>query len=200
MRWLNLFGHDNHYLDRSVFQHQSPLNFVRPIFQVTGAYRVTLSRQGEFSMHRSSAKSAAPLVLLLTVMAWSFASLAHAAEKPVDPAQKQLQNCLDDAANASTSGQTECIGNTQEIWDQRMNRAYSRLMRELPASAAASLRTAQLSWLAYRDTELKAQNDLYETRQGTMYVPMEANDAMLLTLNRAKLLEGYVGVLEIDKP
>lgn len=151
-------------------------------------------------MHRSSAKSGARLLLLLPVVAWSVLSTLHAAEKPVDALEKTLQHCLDDAANASTSGQTECIGDAQKSWDTWMNRAYGRLITKLPSTAAASLRTAQRNWLAFRDTELKAQSDLYETRRGMMYVPMEANDAMLLTQSRAKLLERYVDVLNIDQP
>lgn len=136
---------------------------------------------------------------MLTVVALSIASVLHAAEKPVDPVATTLQHYLDDAANASTSGQTECIGNAQKMWDLRMNRAYRRLMIELPSPAASSLRIAQRHWLAFRDSEIKAQSDLYGTRQGTMYAPMEATDAMLLIQDRAKELEGYVRVLNIDK-
>ncbi|WP_137934623.1 lysozyme inhibitor LprI family protein [Mesorhizobium comanense] len=116
-----------------------------------------------------------------------------------DPTGETLDRCLNDPANGSTAGQTGCEATASDDYDRRMNAAYATLMRELPREAAQQLRLSQRAWLAFRDAEAKARNALYETRQGTMYVPMQASDATNLVRDRALLLEGYVRVMAIDE-
>jgi len=94
-----------------------------------------------------------------------------------DPTADTLDRCLNDPANGSTAGQTECEAAATGDYDRRMNAAYATLMHELPREAAQQLRLSQRAWLAFRDSEAKARDALYETRQGTMYVPMQAADA-----------------------
>lgn len=115
-----------------------------------------------------------------------------------DPTADALDSCLNDPAKGSTSGQTECEATATDDYDHRMNAAYTTLMHKLPRAAAQQLRLSQRAWLAFRDTEAKARDALYETRQGTMYVPMQAADATNVIRDRALLLEGYVRVMEID--
>lgn len=138
------------------------------------------------------------VTVLLGALLLSMAT--YATDKPGDMTDNQLQRCLDDDAHASTGGQTECIETARKTWDTRMNRAYTQLMKVLPPAAAASLRTAQRDWLVYRDAESKAQLDFYETRHGTMYVPMQANASMALIRDRAQRLEGDLDVLRIETP
>ncbi|MBZ9758729.1 DUF1311 domain-containing protein [Mesorhizobium sp. ESP6-5] len=71
-------------------------------------------------------------------------------------------------------------------------------MRKLPRQAAQNLRLSQRAWLAFRDSEAKTRGALYETRQGTMYVPMQAADATNIIRDRALQLEGYVRVMAIE--
>jgi uncharacterized protein YecT (DUF1311 family) len=137
-------------------------------------------------------------VLLLGISLLS--TVASAGDKPRDATDEQLQRCLDDDSHGSTGDQTDCIETARKAWDTRMNRAYTQLMKALPPAAAASLRTAQRDWLVYRDAESKAQLDFYETRHGTMYVPMQANASMALIRDRAQRLEGDLEVLRIETP
>lgn len=115
-----------------------------------------------------------------------------------DPTAETLDHCLNDPANGSTAGQTDCEAAATSDYDRRMNAAYAALMHKLPREAAQQLRLSQRAWLAFRDAEAKARNALYETRQGTMYVPMQAADATNVIRDRALLLEGYVRVMAID--
>ena len=116
-----------------------------------------------------------------------------------DPTAETLDRCLNDPDHGSTSGQTECEATATDDYDHRMNAAYATLMHKLPREAAQQLRLSQRAWLAFRDAEAKARDALYETRQGTMYVPMQAADATNVIRDRALLLEGYVRVMEIDE-
>jgi uncharacterized protein YecT (DUF1311 family) len=133
-------------------------------------------------------------------------SLALAAALPAalfasdlkDATAETLDRCLNDAANGSTAGQTDCEAAATSDYDRRMNAAYATLMHKLPRKAAQQLRLSQRAWLAFRDAEAKARDALYETRQGTMYVPMQAADATNVIRDRALLLEGYVRVMAID--
>ncbi|WP_081469592.1 lysozyme inhibitor LprI family protein [Sphingomonas sp. PAMC 26617] len=64
--------------------------------------------------------------------------------------------------------------------------------------AAERLRASQRLWLAFRESEAAARRALYEMRQGTMYVPMQASDAVNVIRDRALELEGNVAVLAIE--
>jgi uncharacterized protein YecT (DUF1311 family) len=109
-----------------------------------------------------------------------------------------LDRCLSTAVNASTAGQTDCEAAAAQAYDRRMNVAFARLMRQLPPPAAQRLRISQRAWLAFRDSENMARGALYETRQGTMYVPMQASDTTNAIRDRALQLEGYVAVLAVE--
>jgi len=63
---------------------------------------------------------------------------------------------------------------------------------------AHQLQASQRTWLTFRDAELKTQSDMLATRQGTMYVPMEEEEQLSLTRDRARRFESYERVLEID--
>jgi uncharacterized protein YecT (DUF1311 family) len=71
-------------------------------------------------------------------------------------------------------------------------------MRRLPAASGARLRAAQRAWLAFRSADEAARGALYETRQGTMYVPMQAADATHVVRDRALQLEALLRVMAID--
>lgn len=115
-----------------------------------------------------------------------------------DPTQAQLQACLADPAAQSTAGQTQCEAAAAESYDRRLNAAYDALMRRLPPPAAARLRSAQRAWLAFRAADEAARSALYATREGTMYVPMQAAASADIVRDRALQLEGLLRVIAID--
>lgn len=133
---------------------------------------------------------AIPAALLLILVATPAAALR-------DRTAAALDACLAVPANASTAAQVDCEAAALRRYDARMNAAYANLMRKLPRPAADRLRAAQRAWLAFRDSEAPARRALYETRQGTMYVPMAADDAVRLVRDRALQLEAYVRVMAI---
>lgn len=134
------------------------------------------------------------------VLLAAFVSLPALAADLKDPTDRSLDLCLQDPNNGSTGDQTTCETKALASYDKRMNLAYSTLLKALPSSAAQDLKTAQRSWIAYRDLEAKARESLFETRNGSMYAPMEADAEVALTKERALILERYVRVLDIDGP
>ena len=131
---------------------------------------------------------------LAVLVAATVASVATAAD---DATNVALDRCLAVPANASTAGQVACESVAMKAYDRRMNAAYATLLRKLPASAAQRLRGAQRAWIGYRDSEALARGALYATRDGTMFVPMQADAAVALVRDRALLLERYVRVMAV---
>ncbi len=133
----------------------------------------------------------------LPALALFFVAVAARAA-PVDSTAAALQHCLDDPANAATSGQTTCVDRAAQSYDQRMNIAYRALLRRLPPASAQRLRVAQREWLAFRAADTGARSAWYETRQGTMYVPMQADAEMGVLRDRTLQLENDLRVLQIE--
>lgn len=131
-------------------------------------------------------------LLLATPSLAAFAGVSH------DATAAALERCLALPANASTAGQTDCEAAAMRSYDRRMNVAFAVLMRRLPAAAADRLRRSQRAWLTFREAEVLARRAIFATRQGTMFVPMEADAAVTLVGDRARLLERYVRVLGIE--
>jgi uncharacterized protein YecT (DUF1311 family) len=123
---------------------------------------------------------------------------ALAASTPDDATQVVRDRCLAAPDGQSTAGQTACETAALRSYDKRMNAAYAGLLRKLPVSAAFQLRAAQRAWLTFRSADDRARSALYETRQGTMYVPMQAAAAVDVVRSRALQLEASLRVLTID--
>jgi uncharacterized protein YecT (DUF1311 family) len=131
-----------------------------------------------------------PVLLLLAAMP------AHAA--PPDQTERALRHCLDDPAHAATAGQTTCIDQATRSYDRRLNAAHRALLRSLARPAAEQLRMAQRRWIAFRDADRRARGAFYASRQGTMYVPMQAQADMQIVRDRALQLESDLRMLQID--
>lgn len=131
-------------------------------------------------------------LLVLTLSSPAAAAGLH------DATQAALDKCLAGENAGSTAGQTECLAAAQTAYDRRLNTTYAALLKTLPDNAAKRLRQSQRSWIAFRDSERAAQDALFATRQGTMYVPMQAEEAMSLTKERALRLEAYRRVMRIE--
>lgn len=140
-----------------------------------------------------------PTLTLMPIAAAGLLLIATAAAaEPADPVEVRLAACLNDPAQAATAGQVGCEIAAERDYDRRMNAAYIDLMRKLPAPAGQRLRQAQRAWLAFRDTDRGAARALFETRQGTMYAPMQAAAATRAVRDRALQLEAYWRIMTID--
>lgn len=107
------------------------------------------------------------LALLSVLM---LAMIAIAQEQTQHPIDKALEACTD--KNGSTAGMVECTDKAYAAWDKELNKSYGDLMRTLKPSQKETLRLAQLEWIKYRDLDFKLIDSVYDTIQGTMYIPM----------------------------
>jgi uncharacterized protein YecT (DUF1311 family) len=127
------------------------------------------------------------LALLAEITAPASAAVAH------DPTATALERCLDSAAEASTAGQAACESRAMLAYDRRLNIAYRALIKRLPPTPAQRLRMAQRAWLNFRAADGSARSAFYESRHGTMYVPMQAHAVTEVVRERALQLETICG-------
>jgi uncharacterized protein YecT (DUF1311 family) len=128
---------------------------------------------------------------LLSVFLLAPAAIAQ--EQSQHPIDKALEACID--KNGSTAGMVECTDKAYAAWDKELNRIYGELMRSVKPSQKESLRLSQLEWIKYRDLDFKLIDSVYDTMQGTMYIPMRIDARMEIVKKRALELKGYLDLV-----
>jgi uncharacterized protein YecT (DUF1311 family) len=118
---------------------------------------------------------------------------AYAQEPGQHPIDRSLEACLE--KDPSTAGMAECIGKAYVSWDKELNRAYNELSRKLKPEARPALKAAQVEWIKYRDAEFKLIDSVYFGLEGTMYIPMRADNRVKIVKARALELNDYLQLL-----
>ena len=136
--------------------------------------------------------------LCLVLVVLLSASAVCAQEQSTHPIDKTLDACIE--KDGSTAGMIQCTDNAYVAWDRQLNKNYADLMRRLKTGQQAALKTAQLQWLKYRDSEFKVSDTIYDTLQGTMYLPMRISERLEIVKKRALDLKGYLDLLEEGSP
>lgn len=99
--------------------------------------------------------------------------------------------CQNNPGGSTTYGMMECERRENELWDQRLNAAYSQMreiMREREQSSRRdALLAAQRLWLQYRDAECEQRGLAYEG--GTMMGVIHNSCFNAFTAQRALELE-----------
>ena len=131
------------------------------------------------------------VLLLLPLSAYARQEETPAAEHPID---KAMGKCVD--KDSSTAGMSECIGQAYVAWDRELNKNFNRLMAKLKPKEKQVLRAAQAEWIKYRDAEFNLIDALYETKEGTMYISMHAEDRLRVVKKRALELAAYLDFYE----
>jgi uncharacterized protein YecT (DUF1311 family) len=121
------------------------------------------------------------------------ATVSIAQEQTQHPIDKALEACID--KNGSTAGMVECTDKAYVAWDKELNKNYGELLRALKSSQKEVLRVAQLEWIKYRDLDFKLIDTLYDTMQGTMYIPMRIDARMEVIKKRALQLRGFLELI-----
>lgn len=133
-----------------------------------------------------------PFMALLSVLL--LANVSGAQEQVQHPIDKALEACID--KNGSTAGMVECTDKAYAAWDKELNKNYGDLMRGLKPKQKEPLRLAQLEWIKYRDLEFKLIESIYDTVEGTMYIPMRIDARMEVIKKRALELKGYLDLAQ----
>ncbi len=140
-------------------------------------------------------KQLAGLIFVLTCLSCPLATTSRVvAQEQTHPIDKALEACID--KNGSTAGMVECTDKAYAAWDKELNKNYGQLMRTAKPSQKEALRLAQLEWIKYRDWDFKLIDSLYDTMQGTMYIPMRIDARMELVKKRALQLKGFLDLIQ----
>lgn len=121
------------------------------------------------------------------------ATVSIAQDQARHPIDKTLEACID--KNGSTAGMVECTDKAFGEWDKELNKNYGALMSALKAKQKEALRIAQLEWIKYRDLQFKFIDSVFDTLDGTMYIPMRISSRMALIKKRALELKDYLNLV-----
>ena len=124
--------------------------------------------------------------LLAAALFFMGVQACRAADHPIDQYQTK---CI--AADSTTAGMTNCTNGASARWDKELNSVYAKLLSSLSPVEQDALRAAQRQWILYRDAEFKVIDEMYKTRDGTMYIPMRAADRLEIIKARALQLQAY---------
>jgi uncharacterized protein YecT (DUF1311 family) len=94
----------------------------------------------------------------------------------------------------------DCTDKAYLAWDKELNKNYGALMRALKPAQKEVLKAAQLEWIKGRDADFKLIDSIYDTLQGTMYIPMRIDARMELVKKRALQLKGYLDLTSDAEP
>lgn len=135
-------------------------------------------------------KQFAGLLLVLTCLSYPLAATSRGSgpqDQPQHPIDKALDACID--KNGSTAGMVECTDKAYTAWDKELNKVYGELMRTLSAKQKEALKLSELEWIKYRDMEFKFIDSIYDTLEGTMYIPMRISARVEVIKKRALELQ-----------
>jgi uncharacterized protein YecT (DUF1311 family) len=69
------------------------------------------------------------------------------------------------------------------------------MMRALKGAQKEALRLGQLEWIKYRDIDFKFIDSVYDTMNGTMYIPMRIDASMEVVKKVALELKGFLDLV-----
>ena len=121
------------------------------------------------------------------------ATFSAAQEQTQHPISKALEACIE--KNSSTAGMVECTDKAYAAWDKELNKNYGALMSALKPKQKEALRIAQLNWIRYRDLQFKFIDSVFDTLDGTMYIPMRISSRMQVIRKRAQELKDYLNLV-----
>jgi uncharacterized protein YecT (DUF1311 family) len=134
----------------------------------------------------------------LLLLCFLLPTLVCAQEVQKHPIDKALEICTE--KDPSTAGMVSCTDAAYKKWDQELNKNYRTLMARLKPAGKQLLKSAQLSWITYRDNEFKLIDSIYDAIQGTMYIPMRIDEKMQIVKQRALALASHVDMLDEAEP
>ncbi|MDM8552084.1 DUF1311 domain-containing protein [Desulfobacterales bacterium HSG2] len=117
-----------------------------------------------------------------------------AQENKIHPTDKFLEECM--VKDSTTMGMMDCIKEAYKLWDTELNKVYKQLRSVLNPTQKKDLKTAQLKWIKYRDSEFKLIDSIYSSFEGTMYMPMNAGERMKIVKKRTLELRAYLDLIK----
>jgi uncharacterized protein YecT (DUF1311 family) len=135
------------------------------------------------------------LLLLSLLLLPTLVSAQETRKHPIDEA---LDICTE--KDPATAGVVRCTDLAYKKWDQELNKNYQTLLSKLKPAGKQLLKSAQLSWITYRDNEFKLIDSIYDSIPGTMYISMRIDEKMQIVKQRALALASHVDMLAEAEP
>ncbi|MDM8524507.1 DUF1311 domain-containing protein [Desulfococcaceae bacterium HSG8] len=107
---------------------------------------------------------------------------------------KILKECSDKAVR--TTDVIICTDNASELWDARLNKIYNQLRAVLTPNQKNALKSAQLEWISYRDSEFELIDSILPSSQGQKHALAGAQRRMEIIRNRSLELEAYLNLIK----
>lgn len=135
---------------------------------------------------------------LALVFVFAFSAVSLGQEESKHPIDKALDACIE--KDGSTAGTVQCTDKAYAAWDKELNKNYGQLILKLKPPQKEALRSAQLEWIKQRNAEFKFIDSIYDTMQGTMYIPMRIDARLEVVKKRALEINGYLDLVKDEEP
>lgn len=130
---------------------------------------------------------------LFVIVLISFSVTLAQEQKQEHPIDNWLTKCID--KDSSTAGMRDCFGKAYDMWDKELNKVYKELMKKLGLKGQKSLKEAQTSWIKYRDSEFKLNDEIIGSKEGTMWLTVSDGDRVEFVKQRTLELRRYWEIL-----
>ncbi len=104
------------------------------------------------------------------------------------PIDIMLDNCLQ--THTTTPEMEGCYSQATTLWDKQMNISYRAVLSKLDHQHQKAVQISQLSWIKYRDAQIKAVAAIYD-QDGTIWRIVAAEKIMNITKDQALRLESF---------
>lgn len=105
-----------------------------------------------------------------------------------------LQHCVDQ--HQAPGGQTACLREALNQWDDAMNVVYQKLIEHLISKS--TLVDAQRAWITFRNAEYPLIDSIYEKLPFEEYQALHAYSRLRLTRERTLLLKKYLALVSLS--
>lgn len=115
------------------------------------------------------------------------------------PLDVELKNCVDE--NPGSSGVRTCLAESLERWEEELSRII-RLLDEsqfLDSASLKQIKTSQLNWGKFKETEFAFIEAQYAGEKGTMYERIITQEKLIVVRHRTLELTGYYQVLAAER-
>jgi uncharacterized protein YecT (DUF1311 family) len=130
---------------------------------------------------------------IITLMALVLLSTSVKAQQREDKIDTAFAKCLDSVENQSTVGMCECTHRAYLMWDKKLNLVYKELMSKLNIEQKGKLLASQRQWILFKEKEIEFINSTYGSFDGTMWLPIRAENILQITRERALNLDNCLG-------
>jgi len=129
------------------------------------------------------------LVILFVVAIFSMAGAQEREGKQENEIDMKYNECLD--KDTSAGNIYTCSFEAYARWNKVLDRAYDHVLKSLKnAKDKAAFKQAQDAWIAYRDKEFKAYDNMFNL-PGAKWVLLRASGRIDIVRTRALQLELY---------